>query len=84
MARARKAKVFLTHRAVADLEEIESHTIGESGDAQAAECLDAFDRFFSCTKWNDDVLVLTIVHASRELLPHLDRLLPTLKSEVES
>jgi plasmid stabilization system protein ParE len=36
-----------------------------------------------CTKWNDDILVLTIVHSSRELIAHLDRLLPTLKSEVE-
>ena len=36
-----------------------------------------------CTKWNDDVLVLTIVHSSRELITHVDRLLPTLKSEVE-
>jgi len=30
-----------------------------------------------------DVLVLTIVHSSRELTNHLDRLLPTLRSEVE-
>lgn len=36
-----------------------------------------------CTKWKVNVLVLTIVHASRDLLSHLDRLLPTLKSEVE-
>ena len=36
-----------------------------------------------CTLWNDDVLVLTIVHSSRELITHVDRLLPTLKSEVE-
>jgi len=36
-----------------------------------------------CTMWNDDVLVLTIVHSSRELINHLDRLLPTLRSEVE-
>jgi hypothetical protein len=35
------------------------------------------------TKWKVNVLVLTIVHASRDLLSHLDRLLPTLKSEVE-
>lgn len=112
MAKARKAKVFLTDRATADLQEIESYTIGKWGDAQAAKYLDAFDRFFSlvesetgvllpipiidtllthsveshvvvCTKWNGDVLVLTIVHASRDLLPHLDRLLPTLKTEVE-
>jgi plasmid stabilization system protein ParE len=112
MAKARKAKVFLTDRAIADLREIEAYTIGKWGDAQAARYLDAFDRLFGlfeaepgillpipivesllthsieshvvvCTKWNDDILVLTIVHASRDLLPHLDGLLPTLKSEVE-
>lgn len=37
-----------------------------------------------CTKWNSDVLVLTIVHASRDLLPHLDQLLPALKAEVDA
>lgn len=37
-----------------------------------------------CIKWDDDVLVLTIVHASRDLIPLLDRLLPTLKLEVET
>ncbi len=37
-----------------------------------------------CTKWHDDVLVLTIVQASRDLIPLLDRLLPTLKFEVET
>ncbi|MDZ4853196.1 MAG: type II toxin-antitoxin system RelE/ParE family toxin [Pirellulaceae bacterium] len=113
MAKARKTKVFLTDRAIEDLQEIESYTIGKWGDAQAAKYLDAFDRCFSlvesepgillpipiidtllthtveshvvvCTKWNDDVLVLTIVHARRDLLPHLDQLLPTLRSEVES
>lgn len=36
-----------------------------------------------CAKWNNDVLVLTIVHSSRELITHVNRLLPTLKSEVE-
>lgn len=37
-----------------------------------------------CTKWNDDILVLTIVHASRDLVPHLGQLLPALKTEVEA
>jgi toxin ParE1/3/4 len=36
-----------------------------------------------CVKWNDDVLVLTVVHSSRELITQVDRILPTLKSEVE-
>ena len=47
MAKARKAKVCLADRAVMDLQEIESYTIGKWGDAQAAKYLDAFDRFFS-------------------------------------
>lgn len=113
MAKARKAKVFLTDRAVSDLQDIEAYTIEKWGVAQAAKYLDAFDRFFGlveaepgillpipvidqlithsveshvvvCTKWHDDVLVLTIVHASRDLIPLLDRLLPTLKHEVET
>ncbi len=113
MAKARKAKLFLTDRAIADLQDIEAYTINTWGDAQAAKYLDAFDRFFGlveaepgillqvpvidtlmthrveshvvvCTKWNDDVLVLTIVHAGRDLIPLLDRLLPTLKLEVET
>lgn len=113
MAKARKAKVFLTDRAISDLQDIEAYTIEKWGDAQAAKYLDAFDRFFGlveaepgillpipvidqlithsveshvvvCTKWHDDVLVLTIVHASRDLIPLLDRLLPTLKHEVET
>ncbi len=113
MAKARKAKVFLTDRAISDLQDIEAYTIEKWGDAQAAKYLDAFDRFFGlieaepgillpvpiidqlithsveshvvvCTKWHDDVLVLTIVHASRDLIPLLDRLLPTLKLEVET
>jgi plasmid stabilization system protein ParE len=112
MARARKAKVFLTDRAITDLQEIESHTIRTWGNAQATKYLDAFDRFFRlvesepgillpipildtllthtveshivvCVKRNEDVLVLTIVHASRDVVAHLDRLLPTLRSEVE-
>lgn len=111
MAKARKAKVFLTDRAISDLHDIEAYTIEKWGDAQAAKYLDAFDRFFRlveaepvillpvpvidqlithsveshvvvCMKWHDDVLVLTIVHASRDLIPLLDRLLPTLKHEV--
>lgn len=113
MGKARKAKLFLTDRAITDLEAIEDYTIGNWGPKQAAKYLDAFDRCFTliesepgillpvpvidtllthrveshvvvCTRWNDDVLVLTIVHASRDLLPHLDRLLPTLKFEVET
>ena len=36
-----------------------------------------------CTERNGDILVLTIVHASRDLVSHLDRLLPTLKFEVD-
>ena len=113
MAKARKAKVFLTDRAISDLQDIEAYTIEKWGDAQAVKYLDAFDRFFGlveaepgillpvpiidqlithsieshvvvCTKWHDDVLVLTIVHASRDLVPLLDRLLPTLKHEVET
>jgi len=98
MPKARKAKVFLTDRAISDLQDIEAYTIEKWGDAQAAKYLDAFDRFFGlveaepgillpvpvvdqlvthsieshvvvCTKWHDDVLVLTIVHASRDLVP---------------
>ncbi len=113
MTKARKAKVFLADRAIADLRDIEAYTIKKWGDAQAAKYLDAFDRFFGlveaepgillpmpvvdslmthcveshvvvCTKWHEDVLVLTIVHASRDLIPILDRLLPTLNSEVET
>ncbi len=113
MAKARKTKVFLTDRAIADLQGIETYTIGKWNDAQAAKYLDAFDQFFSlvesepgillpipiidtlltytveshvvvCTTWNDDVFVLTIIHASRDLLPHLDQLLPTLKTEVKT
>ncbi len=90
MAKAKKAKVFLTDRAISDLQDIEAYTIEKWGDAQAAKYLDAFDRFFwscrstarhsltnpfidelithsveshvvVCTKWHDDVLVLTIV-----------------------
>lgn len=113
MAKSRKAKVFLTDRAIADLRDVEAYTIKKWGNAQAAKYLDAFDRFFGlveaepgillsipavdelmthsveshvvvCTKWNEDVLVLTIVHASRDLVPLLDRWLPTLKLEVET
>jgi plasmid stabilization system protein ParE len=112
MGKARKARVFLTDRAITDPQEIESYTIGEWGETQAAKYLDAFDRCFAlvdsepgillpipivdnllthcveshivvCTKCNNDVLVLTVVHATCHLLPHFDRLLPTLKSEVE-
>ena len=112
MGKARKARVFLTDRALTDLQEIESYTFGQWGETRAAKYVDAFDRCFAlvesepgillpipivdnllthcveshivvCTKWNIDVLVLTIVHASRDLLPHLDRLLPTLRSDVE-
>ncbi len=113
MAKARKAKVLIADRAVADLLEIESYTIDHWGKSQAEKYLDAFDRFFNllesepgilrpiplvdtllshtveshvvvCTRWNEDVLVLTIVHASRDIATHLDRLLPTLKFEAES
>ncbi len=113
MAKARKAKVFLTDRAISDLQDIKAYTIEKWGDAQAAKYLDAFDRFFNlveagpgillpvpvidqlithsvdmhvvvCTKWHEDILVLTIVRASRDLIPLLDRLLPTLKHEVET
>lgn len=112
MANARKAKVFLTDRAIQDLLEIEAYSIEKWGKATAERYLDSVDNFFAlveaqpgillpiplienllthsvekhvvvCTKWNDDVLVLTIVHSSRELITHIDRLLPTLKSEVE-
>lgn len=112
MCMASKAKVFLSDRALADLQEIESFTLGRWGENQAAKHLDLFDRFFGllefqpgilmhgplidtllthtveshvvvCTKWNDDVLVLTIVHTSRDIINHLDILLPTLKVEVE-
>lgn len=112
MAKARKTKVFLAERAIADLREIEACSTEKWGKATAARYLDGFDKFFTlveaepgilmatpviesllthtvekhvvvCTKWNDDVLVLTIVHSSRELITHLDRLLPTLRSEVE-
>ena len=112
MAKARKTKVFLTERAIADLLDIEAYSTEKWGKATAERYVDAFDNFFAlveaqpgillatpviesllthsvekhvvvCTKWNDDVLVLTIVHSSRELITHVDRLLPTLKSEVE-
>ncbi len=33
-------------------------------------------------RWNQDILVLTIVHASRDVADLLDDLLPTLRSEV--
>ncbi len=46
MAKARKAKAFLTDRAISDLQDVEAYTIEKSGDAQAAKYLDAFDRFF--------------------------------------
>ncbi|MFM7518448.1 MAG: type II toxin-antitoxin system RelE/ParE family toxin [Pirellula sp.] len=113
MGKAKKAKVFLTDRAIRDLQEIESYTIGKWGEKQAEKYLCAFDRFFTlvesepgillpipvvdsllthsveshivvCIPLNEDVLVLTIIHASRDLLHHLDRLLPTLKFEVET
>ena len=112
MAKARKTKVFLTERAIADLLDIEAYSTEKWGKATAERYVDAFDNFFAlveaqpgillatpviesllthsvekhvvvCTKWNEDVLVLTIVHSSRELITHVDRLLPTLKSEVE-
>lgn len=35
MGKARKAKVFLTDRAIRDLQEIESYTIGKWGEKQA-------------------------------------------------
>jgi plasmid stabilization system protein ParE len=112
MAKAKKARVLLTDRAITDLEEIDSYSTDKWGAAQAAKYLDAFDQFFRlvetepgillpipiidtllthsvgshvvvCTVRNSDVLVLTIVHASRDLVSHLDRLLPNLKYEVE-
>lgn len=112
MAKSRKAKVLLTERALADLEQIEAYSTGRWGKSQAAKYLDAFDRLLSliesepglllpvlkidsllthsveshvivCTAWNKDILVLTIVHASRDLPAQLDRLLPNLNAEVE-
>ncbi|MBL8889242.1 MAG: type II toxin-antitoxin system RelE/ParE family toxin [Planctomycetaceae bacterium] len=107
----KKAKLYLAERAIRDLQEIESYSIGQWGKVKAEEYLDAFERFFSlvesqpeilipipnlkallthavekhvvvCTKWNQDLLVLTIVHSSREILVYLDKLLPTLNAEV--
>jgi plasmid stabilization system protein ParE len=112
MVKAKKPKIYLTDRAIADLREIESYTIAKWGTKQAAKYLDAFEHFFKliesepailspvpmiepllthtveshivvCTLWRNDVLVLTIVHSSRDVFNHLDRLLPTLKFEVE-
>ena len=113
MAKVRNAKVYLTDRAITDLQEIESYTTDKWSAAQAAKYLEAFERFFGliesepgilvpvpgidtllthsvgshvvvCTKWNGDILVLTVVHASRDLLVVLERLLPTLGFEVET
>ena len=112
MANARKAKVFLTDRAIQDLLEIQAYSIEKWGKATTERYLDAVDKFFALveaqpgillpiplienllthsvdkhvvvsTKWNEHVLVLTIVHSSRELITHIDRLLPTLNLEVE-
>lgn len=112
MSKAKKSRVFLTERAIADLQEIETYTTGKWGPSQAAKYLDSFNRAFSLvesepgvllpipqiesllshrvgshlvvvTMWESDVLVLTVVHASRDLLPHLTRLLPTLIFEVD-
>jgi plasmid stabilization system protein ParE len=47
MAKGSKARVFLPDRAIADLQEIASYTIGKGGEAQAAKYLDAFDPFFN-------------------------------------
>jgi plasmid stabilization system protein ParE len=57
MAKARKAKVFLTDRALADLREIESYTTGKCGEAQAAKYLDTFDRFFSLVEAEPGILL---------------------------
>lgn len=37
-----------------------------------------------CTKWKQVVLILTVIHASRDLVAHLDELLPSLRREVET
>lgn len=113
MAKGKKAKIYLTDRAIADLQEIESYTSTKWGTTQAAKYLDAFDHFFRliesepgilspvpmidsllthtveshivvCTLWGNNVLVLNIVHSSREVFMHLDRLLPTLRLEVDA
>jgi len=57
MAMARKAKVFLTDRALADLQEIESYTTGKWGEAHAAKYLDTFDRFFSLVEAEPGILL---------------------------
>ena len=113
MVKGKKPKIYLTDRAIADLQEIESYTITKWGTKQAAKYLDAFDHFFQliesepgilspvpmidsllthiveshivvCTRWRNDVLVLTIVHSSREVIIHLHNLRPTLRIEVDA
>jgi plasmid stabilization system protein ParE len=113
MAKGKKAKIYLTNRAIADLQEIESYTSTKWGTTQAAKYLDAFNYFFQllesepgilspvpmidsllthtveshivvCTLWGNNVLVLTIVHSSQDVILHLDRLLPKLRLEVDA
>jgi plasmid stabilization system protein ParE len=113
MAKGKKAKIYLTDRAIADLQVIESYTTTKWGTRQAAKYLDTFDHFFQlvesepgilspipridsllthtveshivvCTLWGNDVLVLTIIHSSRDVIMQLDRLLPTLRLEVDA
>jgi plasmid stabilization system protein ParE len=113
MAKGKKAKIYLTNRAIADLQEIESYTSTKWDTTQAAKYLDAFNYFFQllesepgilspvpmidsllthtveshivvCTLWGNNVLVLTIVHSSQDVILHLDRLLPKLRLEVDA
>ena len=46
MAKGKKAKIYLTNRAIADLQEIESYTSTKWGTTQAAKYLDVFNYFF--------------------------------------
>jgi plasmid stabilization system protein ParE len=47
MDEAGKARVFLTDRAITDLQKIESCIHGQGAKTQAAEYRDAFDRCFA-------------------------------------
>jgi plasmid stabilization system protein ParE len=57
MAKARKTKVFLTDRAVADLLEIEAYSTEKWGKATAERYLDAFDNFFALVEAQPGILL---------------------------
>ncbi len=59
MAKARKTKLFLTERAIADLLNIEAYSTEKWGKATAERYGDAFDNFFALVEAQPGILLAT-------------------------